>query len=127
VRILTAVATDVAGNKSATSGTAQLGTSGRDTLTSTAANDVFYGGAGADTFVFSAIFGHDLIADFAASGTAHDKIDFRGSSVLNSFKNVMSHAVQVGSGVVITKDAGDTLTLNNVSRSSLTSSDFTFV
>jgi hypothetical protein len=39
----------------------------------------------------------------------------------------MSHATQVGSGVVISMDANDTLTLNNVSRSSLTAADFTFV
>ena len=81
VRILTAVATDLADNRSGTSGTAQLGTSGNDTLSSTAGNDVFYGGGGTDTFVFSAIFGHDLIADFgAAHGQGHDQIDFHGNS-----------------------------------------------
>jgi Ca2+-binding RTX toxin-like protein len=128
VRILTAVATDTAGNKSGTSGTAQLGTSGNDTLSSTAGNDVFYGGGGTDTLVFSAIFGHDLIADFGAGpGRGHDQIDFHGSSVLNSFTSVLSHTTQVGSGVVITADANDTLTLANVSKSSLAQANFTFV
>jgi serralysin len=127
VRVLTAAASDVAGNKSGTSGTAQLGTGGGNTLTSTAGNDVFYGGGGGDTFVFSSLFGHDVIGDFAASGLTHDRINFHGNSVLNSFTNVMSHATQVGSGVVISMDANDTLTLNNVSRSSLTAADFTFV
>jgi serralysin len=126
VRILTAVATDVAGNKSGTSGTAQIGTSGRDTFTSTAGNDVFYGGAGADTFVFNSIFGHDVIADFQASGWSHDKIDFHGSSVLNSFTAVMNHATNVSGGVLITQDAGDTLMLNGASKWSLTQSDFTY-
>jgi hypothetical protein len=127
VRVLTAAASDVAGNKSGTSGTAQLGTGGGNTLTSTAGNDVFYGGGGGDTFVFSSLFGHDVIGDFAASGLTHDRINFHGNSVLNSFTNVMSHATQVGSGVVISMDANDTLTLNNVSRTSLTAADFTFV
>jgi hypothetical protein len=127
VRVLTAVASDVAGNKSATSATAQLGIGSANTLTSTAGNDVFYGGGGGDTFVFSSLFGHDVIADFAASGLTHDRINFHGNSVLNSFTNVMSHATQVGSGVVISMDANDTLTLNNVSRTSLTAADFTFV
>jgi hypothetical protein len=77
--------------------------------------------------VFSSQFGHDVIADFAASGLTHDRINFHGNSVLNSFTNVMSHATQVGSGVVISMDANDTLTLNNVSRTSLTAADITFV
>jgi Bacterial Ig-like domain/Bacterial Ig domain len=127
-RSLTAVQTDKAGNRSPVSNeTAQVGTSGANTLTSTASNELLIGGAGADTFLFGPTFGLDVIADFAASGFAHDVIDFHGNPVLNSFANVMSHAVQVGSGVVITSDAQDTLTINNVTRSSLTSSDFRFV
>ena len=38
----------------------------------------------------------------------------------------MSHATQVGSGVVISQDASNTLTLNNVSLANLVSTDFTF-
>jgi hypothetical protein len=68
-----------------------------------------------------------VIADFAATGNAHDIINFHANSVLNSYANVMSHAVQVGSGVVVTQDANNVLTLNNVNRSALTSADFTFV
>jgi serralysin len=126
VRVLTATATDVAGNTSGTSGTAQLGTSGNNTLTSTAGNDVFYGAGGADTFVFSSIFAHDVIADFAPSGLQHDKINFHGSSVLTNFKEVMNHATNVSGGVMISQNAGDTLMLNGVSKSSLTQSDFSY-
>jgi hypothetical protein len=39
----------------------------------------------------------------------------------------MSHATQVGTSVLITQDANNTLTLSNISKSSLTSADFTFV
>ena len=68
MRILTATATDIAGNTSGTSGTAQIGTSGNDTFNSTASNDVFYGGGGHDTFMLSSLFGHDVIADFDTAG-----------------------------------------------------------
>ena len=104
-----------------------MGPAPPDTLTSTAGNDLLVGGAGADTFSFAATFGHDVIADFAVSGAAHDIINFSGSSTLNTFANVLSHTTKVGSGVVITQDAGNTLTLNNVTKDSLTSADFTFV
>jgi Ca2+-binding RTX toxin-like protein len=127
-RTLSAFQTDKAGNIGATSsGSTSTGTSGADTLTSTAGNDLLYGGSGADTFSFASLFGHDVIADFAVSGTAHDIINFHGSSVLNSFANVLSHAANVGSGVMITQDSGNAVTLNNVTKGSLTSADFTFV
>ena len=126
-RSLTAVQTDRAGNKSPVPNErALIGTSSADTLTSSAGNDLLIGGAGADTFSFGPTFGLDVIADFAASGAAHDIINFHGSQTLNTFAKVISHAKQVGSGVVITSDVNDTLTLNNVNRSSLTSSDFRF-
>jgi hypothetical protein len=128
VRTLTAVGSDTAGNKSPTpSGSVLVGTSSANMLTSTANNELLYGGGGADTFTFAALFGRDVIADFAVSGTRHDVINFHGNSVLKDFANVMSHATQVGSGVVISQDSSNVLTLSNVTRSSLTASDFTFV
>jgi Ca2+-binding RTX toxin-like protein len=127
VRTLTAFQTDVAGNKSGASNSVPVGGSGADTLTSTAGNDLLIGGGGADTFSFAANFGKDIIADFAVSGAVHDIIKFSGNSVLNSFANVLSHAVNVGSGVAISQDASNTLTLNNVAKTNLTSADFTFV
>ncbi len=79
-------------------------------------NDFMIGGAGADTFVFGAAFGNDVIADFAAAGAAHDIIDFHAISTLNSFASVQSHTTQVGSASVISDGSGNTLTLNNVSQ-----------
>ena len=84
MRTLTAVQTDVAGNVDPASGVAIIGTSGADTLTATVGNDLLIGGAGADTFVFNSVFGHDIIGDFAASGTGHDIIDFHGSRCLRA-------------------------------------------
>jgi Ca2+-binding RTX toxin-like protein len=128
VHVYTAFETDAAGNVGpVTAGTAQLGTTGADTLTSTAGNDFFRGAAGADTFSFAAGFGNDVIADFATGGAAHDIINFHAIATLNSFTAVMSHATQIGTGVVIAQDTNDTLTLNNVTKASLTTADFKFV
>ncbi len=127
VRVLTASASDRAGNTSGTSGTVQLGTSHADQFTATAGNDLMYGGGGADTFTFAELSGHDIIQDFAASGLSHDVIDFHGISALSSFTSIMGHATQVGSGTVIALDSNNSLTLANATRSALTASDFTFV
>jgi Ca2+-binding RTX toxin-like protein len=125
-RSLTAVQTDKAGNASPAS-PALVGTSGVDTITSTSGNDFMVGGNGADTFVFCAPFGNDVIAGFAAAGGGHDIIDFHANSTLKSFASVQSHTTQVGSDSVISDGSGNTLTLNNVTKASLTAVDFTFV
>jgi Ca2+-binding RTX toxin-like protein len=126
VRTLNATETDKAGNGGAKSGAVILGTIGNDTLVSTPGNDLLIGGAGADTYSFASLFGNDTIAGFAAAGAAHDIINFKGSSVLNSYANVMSHTTQVGTGAVISLDANDTVTLLNVNKTSLTAANFTF-
>lgn len=127
VRVLTATASDKAGNKSGTSGTVQIGTGRADQFSATAGTDLCYGGGGADTFKFAGLSGRDIIQDFAVFGTSHDVINFHGMAALNSFTSVMSHATQVGSGTVIALDGNNSLTLANVTRSTLTASDFTFV
>jgi hypothetical protein len=124
----TAAATDKAGNVSGISGSAQLGSSSADTLNSTSGNDLMIGGgAGADTFAFLTDFGIDVIKDFATAGGSHDIINFHAIATLSSFAAVLSHATQGGAGLVISEDVNNTLKLNNVTRSQLTLSDFTFV
>jgi T5SS/PEP-CTERM-associated repeat protein len=126
LHVFAATATDLAGNVSGSLGSDQLGSSKADVITSTNGNDVMLGGASADTFVFLAGFAKDVVNDFVATGSAHDIVDFRGISALNSFASVTSHAVQSGANVLITLDANDTLTLKGVALSSLTSADFSF-
>lgn len=123
---LTATAADAAGNVSSSFGSAQLGGSGADTLASTVGNDFLRGGDGIDTFSLAAIFGNDVIADFVAHGNNHDKIDFHLSPTLNTFANVLSHAAQVGSGVVIGQDINNTLTLDSMTKTNLVAEDFMF-
>ena len=76
--------------------------------------------------MFDAVFGQDIITDFAATGLAHDIINFHANAALSSFTSVMANTVQTLTGVVIS-DGVNTLTLNNVTKTNLTSADFTFV
>jgi hypothetical protein len=126
-RTLTATEVDKAGNPNPGPGSkALVGTLLSDTLTSTSGSELLIGGASSDTFSFGALFGQDIIADFAVSGAAHDVINFHANTVLNNFANVLSHTTAGGTGAVIRLDASNTLTLTNVSKAALTSADFTF-
>jgi hypothetical protein len=78
-----------------------------------------------DTFDFSGSFGHNTILDFVATGTHHDTMNFL-SDDFGSYAAVESHMAQVGSDVVITLDATDTIVLVSQTLSNVTASDFTF-
>jgi hypothetical protein len=118
---------DSNGHAVATSGAAILGSTGANTLTSTAGNDLFVGNGHPDTFLFSSNFGNDVIKDFNANGWSrgHDVIQF-SKSVFDNFADVLSHATQSGQNVVIKDSAGDSLTLMNVKLSALDKHDFHF-
>jgi Ca2+-binding RTX toxin-like protein len=99
------------------------GGDGNDILLGDAGNDVLAGGRGTDVFLFLGTgFGHDTIVDFRP---VEDDIRLVGAG-FTSFTDIMAHASQVGSHVVITNAAGDSLQLNNVLLSSLQSADFLF-
>jgi Ca2+-binding RTX toxin-like protein len=80
------------------------------------------GGAGADTFAFPNVMGNDLVTNF---GTAKDTLLFN-MTLFSNFTAAMNAASQVGANTVFTIDANDTVTLDNVSKSSLTASNFHF-
>ncbi len=101
------------------------GGSGDDTITGGFGNDVLTGGSGHDILVFAAGFGEDKVKDFALTGSSSDVIEF-SSDLFDDFADVMSHATQVGSDVLITVDADTTLTLANIRLSALTTDDFRF-
>jgi hypothetical protein len=86
------------------------------------------GAGGGDTFMFNGTnFGKDVISNFQpGSGANHDVIQF-SQNAFNSFAAVLSHAEQVGNNVVISNNAADNVTLNNVALNKLTSADFHFV
>ena len=127
VHTFASTATDLAGNAAASTGAAIYGTIGNNTLMGTGGSDIMTGGSGADTFVFSGThFGNDVITDFRAGGWIHDSIQL-SKNAFSSFSAVLAHAAQVGTDVVISYDAADSITLKNASLSQLTKSDFHFV
>ncbi|MGL3111436.1 VCBS domain-containing protein [Bradyrhizobium sp. BR 1432] len=99
------------------------GSGGNDTLDGRAGNDFLSGGAGADTFVYASGGGFDFIQDFVHG---QDKIDLTGVYGIYSLSDLQSHAEQSGPNTIITFSSGDGLTLQNVTLSSLTASDFLF-
>ncbi|MDO9248873.1 MAG: Ig-like domain-containing protein, partial [Phenylobacterium sp.] len=98
------------------------GENGSDTLSGGAGNDILTGGNGPDRFVFGAGFGNDTITDFKAQ---NDSIQI-DHTLVGSFGDLMSHASQVGSSVVIALDAAHSITLQGVNLASLSSGDFVF-
>jgi hypothetical protein len=83
------------------------------------------GAATKDTFDFSGSFGHNTIDEFAWSGATHDVMHFASDDFAN-YAAVQAHMAQVGSDVVITLDAGDTIVLQSMTLAHLVSHDFTF-
>ncbi len=126
VHNFTLKAVDVAGNTGVGTGVAYLGTTGNNTIKVGPSNDIATGNGGADTFVFGTSLGNDIITDFYASGRSHDVLQF-SHNTFRSFAAVLAHAAQVGSDVVITVDAADTVTLKNVHLSSLQKTDIHIV
>jgi Ca2+-binding RTX toxin-like protein len=101
------------------------GGAGMDRLEGGLGNDVLTGGKDADCFVFGENFGHDRITDLAVTG-AKDVIEF-DQALFADFNAVMGAAAQVGSNVVITYDADNTLTLSNMQLAKLSADNFQFV
>ena len=97
--------------------------SGADTLYVTGtAGTILTGGTGHDTFAFPNVMGKDEVTNF---GLAKDTLQFNASLFAN-FTAAMNHASQVGANTVFTIDANDTVTLDNVTKTSLTAGNFHF-
>jgi Ca2+-binding RTX toxin-like protein len=112
-----------------------IGGSGGDTLVGNAVGnrldgrvgaDILTGGGGDDIFVFGASYGADTITDFVAGTGPLDEIDLSQLTGFDSLEDVLAVAAQSGASTVLSFGAGLTLTLQNVSRSSLTAGDFNF-
>jgi len=97
--------------------------SGADTLYVTGtAGAIMTGGAGPDTFVFPNIMGNDEVTNFS---TAKDTLQFN-ATLFSNFSAAMQNASQVGANTVFTIDANNSVTLDNVTKASLTASNFHF-
>ncbi|MCJ9700535.1 beta strand repeat-containing protein, partial [Bradyrhizobium sp. SHOUNA76] len=98
------------------------GNSGNDALSGGAGNDGLNGGTGADIFVYATGGGADVIGDFLQADA--DKIDLTGVPGVSTLADIQALATQQGSNTVIDFGNGSTLTLLNVTLSTLTAADF---
>jgi Ca2+-binding RTX toxin-like protein len=108
-----------------------IGGDGNDRLEGLAGVDTLTGGIGADTFVFRSGYGKDVFTDFIAGSVGADFIELGLGTAFDTFAEVMAVAVQ-GTGVnaantIITFNAVDSITLQNVQKSALIAADFHFV
>src|SRR5262249_50672366 len=115
-----------------------IGGSGADSLIASAfgstldggtGNDTLTCGAGIDTVVFRTGSGADTLIGFAA-GNGGDVIDLTGLPSVHNINDIMALATPTGNGgadTLISFGNGDSLTLQGVARTSLTSGNFVFV
>jgi hypothetical protein len=97
------------------------GGGGNDVLIGALGNDTLTGGAGNDRFVFKTGDGNDTVTDFAHG----DVIDLHGYGIAD-FAALQPLMAQMGPDTVITFDAVDHITLQNVQMAQLAAGDFVF-
>jgi Ca2+-binding RTX toxin-like protein len=102
------------------------GREGDDVINGRGGDDLLTGGSGNDRFVFTAAPGSDTITDFTAGAGTDDWIDLAGIAMLNDFADILANSTQVGADTVIDMGSGDTLTLLDVTRTTLHQDDFVF-
>jgi hypothetical protein len=103
-----------------------FGGAGPDLLDGGTGADFLNGGAGDDRFIYRQGYGADLIFGFAAGTGSEDRINLSAFPNITSLAHVLAMANQVGADTVINFGGGDTITLRNVVRTSLSADDFIF-
>lgn len=105
---------------------ALFGDAGNDILDGGSGADTLTGGTGQDTFVFAPGGGADVVTDFVAGAGIVDRLDLMAFAGIHNLNDALSFAAQVGANTVFNFGGGDTLTLQNVAKTSLTADDFAF-
>ncbi|HEX5499617.1 MAG TPA: VCBS repeat-containing protein, partial [Thermomicrobiales bacterium] len=100
------------------------GGSGGDTLGGGAGDDTFTGGAGNDRFVYARGGGADTITDFTAGAGTDDDVDLTAFTNIHSLGAVLSRATESNGNTALNFGNGDTLTLDGVTKASLSADDF---
>ncbi len=96
---------------------------GNDHIEGRGGNDDLYGQGGDDTFIFNPSFGKDKIYDFNTQSGEHDVIQFN-STIFASYTAIQSAMTQSGTDVIITVDSNNSVTIKNVTPTTLTSDYF---
>ena len=87
------------------------------------AGTTLVGGTGKDTFVFqNNLTGLDTVKNFSV---ANDTLQFNKTLYAN-YAAAMAHASQVGANTVFTIDSHDSVTLQSITKTSLTTNNFRF-
>jgi Ca2+-binding RTX toxin-like protein len=102
------------------------GGAGKDRITGSGGNDILAGGADDDTFIFGPGGGADTIVGFAAGAGTEDRIDLKQFAAIQDFTAVLALATQAGADTVLNFGPGNSVTLQNVTRTSLDADDFIF-
>jgi trimeric autotransporter adhesin len=101
------------------------GGDGADRLTGGGGNDNLTGGTGSDRFVFTGVFGNDVITDFGDVTGNQDIVQVQLSAFAN-FAAVQLNLAQVGADVVLTSGT-NSITFSNTTVSIFDAADFAFV
>jgi Ca2+-binding RTX toxin-like protein len=100
---------------------------GDDRLVGGRGDDMLTGGRDADTFIFKAGFGHDVITDFNASLGGRDVVEF-DAGIFADAGAMLAHSTDTADGVLITADAGNSLLIKGTTLAQLAHpEDFHFV
>ncbi len=95
------------------------GAAGRQTLDGYGGNDVLFGGAGADTFIFSKGNGSDLVVDLGAD----DSIRLKGYA-FTSFDQILDRVTQQGANLKLDLGGGESLVFADRTVADLRASQF---
>jgi glucose/arabinose dehydrogenase len=104
-----------------------FGGTGGDLLDGGTGGDFLNGGGGDDFIVYRPGDGADTVFGLVTGAGSEDRISLPAFGSVGSLADVLSHATQVNSDTMIDFGGGDTLTLRNVARASLSADDFVFV
>lgn len=99
-----------------------VGSAGNDTLAGNGRDQLFIGGTGEDTFIFSNTSGHDIIADFDVET---DLIELHLEQAV-TLSSILAGSNQAGDNAIINIDPHTSITLWDVDLASLTCDNFRF-
>ncbi len=102
------------------------GGAGSDSLDGGAGNDLLVGGKDGDSFIFTGLFGDDVISDFNA-GRGDDDLILVESDLFATESDILGAAVQEGKDTVVDFGEAGSITLERFDLVDLNESDFLLI